>query len=70
MPQFDFFSFFVQILDLSLFSCLFYLLYLKLVLSKTSEVFKMRSKLKNYITKTNSKNKNNFIYTAAVKWFK
>jgi hypothetical protein len=45
MPQFDFFSFFVQIFWLCIFSCIFYLLYLKFPVAKSAEAIKMRGKL-------------------------
>ena len=70
MPQFDFFSFFVQIFWLSVFSCVFYLIYLKMPLNKSSQALKMRSKLDSFIKIRSAKAKNNFIYNAIVKWFK
>lgn len=70
MPQFDFFSFFVQIFWLAFFSCIFYLIYLKMPLNNSSQVLKMRSKLKAFTSKANNKNKNNFIYNSAIAWFK
>lgn len=63
MPQFDFFSFFVQIFWLSVFSCLFYLIYLKFPINQSSQVIKMRAKLKNFALKTSVKNKYDFIYS-------
>ena len=48
MPQFDFFSFFTQTFWLSFAICTFYLIYLKFLLTKSSEVFKMRNKIKNF----------------------
>ena len=59
MPQFDFFSFFVQIFWFSIFTFLFYLMYLKMPLKNSSQAFKMRTKLKAF---AGTKNKNNFIY--------
>lgn len=70
MPQFDFFSFFVQIFWLSIFSCLFYLMYLKMPLQNTAQVLKMRAKLKAFTLKTGHKAKDNFIYNAAVSFFR
>ena len=61
MPQFDFFSFFVQILWLTIFSCTFYLIYLKMPLNNSSQVIKMRNKLKNFALNTKIKSNNNFI---------
>lgn len=66
MPQFDFFSFFVQILWLSMFSCTFYLIYLKLTITNTSRVLKMRKKLSLILIKSRSSSKNNFIYNKAM----
>jgi len=66
MPQFDFFSFFTQTFWLSFAICAFYLIYLRYLLIKSSEVFKMRNKIKNFFStffKTNSQNKtSNLLY--------
>jgi len=70
MPQFDFFSFFVQIFWLSLFSCIFYLMYLKMPINNSSQVSKMRAKLKGLALKTNKKTNSSFIYNTAVSFFK
>lgn len=70
MPQFDFFSFFVQIFWLSISSCIFYLIYLKMPLNNSSQVIKMRAKLKAFALKTGTKTKNSFIYNSAVSFFK
>ena len=70
MPQFDFFSFFVQIFWLTIFSCILYLIYLKMPINNSSQVFKMRSKLRAFTLKTTTKAKSNFIYNAVAKWFK
>lgn len=70
MPQFDFFSFFVQIFWLSIFSCLFYLMYLKMPLQNSSQVFKMRAKLRAFALKTGHKTKGNFIYNTAISLFR
>jgi len=70
MPQFDFFSFFVQIFWLSISSCIFYLIYLKMPINNSSQVSKMRSKLRLLASKANSKTKDNFIYNTAVSFFK
>jgi hypothetical protein len=48
MPQFDFFSFFSQVLWLSFAIVFFYLIFLKFFLTKSSETLKMRSKLKSF----------------------
>lgn len=45
MPQFDFFSFFVQIFWLCIFSFVFYFFYLKYPIVKSAEAIKMRGKL-------------------------
>lgn len=68
MPQFDFFSFFVQILWLSLSSCIFYLIYLKLVITSSSQTIKMRKKLNSYLVKTKEPSKKNFIYNKAISY--
>lgn len=70
MPQFDFFSFFVQILWLSIFSCFFYLMYLKMPLQNSSQVFKMRAKLRAFALKTGTKAKGSFIYNSAISLFR
>jgi hypothetical protein len=69
MPQFDFFSFFVQIFWLSISSCLFYLIYLKMPINHSSQVIKMRNKLKNFASQSSLKTKNNFIYNSVVSFF-
>lgn len=66
MPQFDFFSFFVQIFWISISSCFFYLIYLKLPISYSSQVIKMRKKLKNFASETGIDKKNNFIYNSVI----
>ncbi len=70
MPQFDFFSFFVQIFWLTLGSCIFYLIYLKMPINNLSQALKMRAKLKAFGLKAADKSKNNFIYNKAVSFFK
>jgi len=69
MPQFDFFSFFVQIFWLSIFSCVFYLIYLKMPLTHSSQAIKMRNKLKALTSGTGVKAKKGFIYNSAVSFF-
>jgi hypothetical protein len=70
MPQFDFFSFFVQIFWFSIFSCLFYLMYLKMPINNSSQVIKMRNKLKVFALKADTKSTSSFIYNSAVSFFK
>lgn len=70
MPQFDFFSFFVQIFWLTLGSCIFYLIYLKMPINNLSQALKMRTKLKAFGLKAADKSKKNFIYNKAVSFFK
>jgi len=64
MPQFDFFSFFVQIFWLSLFSNLLYLVYLKLPLSNSSRVLKLRSKLRLFAIDAKTQSKKTFLYNS------
>jgi hypothetical protein len=45
MPQFDFYSFFNQIFWFALFSPIFYLLFLKNLISKSGESIKAKEKL-------------------------
>lgn len=66
MPQFDFFSFFVQIFWLTVASCTFYLIYLKLPITSSSQVIKMRRKLKGFILKNEISKKSNFIYDSVI----
>ena len=60
MPQFDFFSFFVQIFWLTVGSFVFYLVYLKLVIKNSSEVIKMRQKINSFIVKAKENNNSSF----------
>lgn len=69
MPQFDFFSFFVQTFWLTIIGFAFYLILLKFPLNHTSQVLKMRNKLKDFAAKTSSKSKNSFIYNAVFSFF-
>lgn len=46
MPQFDFFSFFVQLFWLTLGNLTFYLIYTRYIAANLSRVIKMRAKLK------------------------
>ncbi len=70
MPQFDFFSFFVQIFWILTASCIAYLFYLKVPIRKLAEIFKMRAKLKDCTEKMPKKTNKNFIYNSVVKYFK
>ncbi len=69
MPQFDFFSFFVQIFWLTVGSFVFYLVYLKLVIKNSSEVIKMRQKLIAFIIKANENKSSSFLYNTVLKYF-
>jgi len=66
MPQFDFFSFFVQIFWLSIASCLFYLIYLKSPLKNASEAAKMRTKIKTFTSEINKKVNVKFLYNSVI----
>ena len=71
MPQFDFFSFFVQIFWLVIAACVFHLLYLKLALVRLSQVIKMREKLKAFSQKSNIPLRSGALYDHCVSsWFK
>jgi len=63
MPQFDFFSFFVQIFWFSTFSCFFYLFYLKFFLSNSSKAIKIRQKLLPLVSTFSKESKDTFLYT-------
>lgn len=69
MPQFDFFSFFVQIFWLTIGSFIFYLVYLKLVIKNSSEVIKMRQRLVVFIAKVNELSGSSFLYDTVLKFF-
>jgi hypothetical protein len=63
MPQFDFFSFFVQIFWFTCGCISCYLIYKKLMAKNTSEVLKIRQKLVALIRKAfESKHSSFFIY--------
>lgn len=66
MPQFDFFSFFVQIFWLLIGTCLFHLIYLKMVLNNSSKAIKFRAKLKDILLKSQLKLKSNALYDKIV----
>lgn len=68
MPQFDFFSFFVQIFWLSVFSCIFYLVYLKLPLKNSSEVIKFREKIKTGFSGLDKQVEISFLYNNILKY--
>lgn len=69
MPQFDFFSFFVQIFWLTIGSFVFYLIYLKLVIKSSSEVIKMRQKLIFFIARVKEITGSSYIYDTVLKYF-
>lgn len=69
MPQFDFFSFSVQIFWVLLGCVAFYLIQLQLVIRKTAEVIKMRRKLIDVIAKANKNKNSSFLYEAVIKHF-
>jgi hypothetical protein len=70
MPQFDFFSFFVQIFWLTVGSFVFYLVYLKLVIKNSSEVIKMRQKINSFIVKSKENNNSSFLYNTVLDYFR
>lgn len=71
MPQFDFFSFFVQIFWLVIAACLFHLIYLKMPLNNSSSVLKFREKYKTLVSNVVVKIKSNGLYEKIVSiWFK
>jgi hypothetical protein len=69
MPQFDFFSFFVQIFWFSIARCVFYLIYLKMPINNSSQVIKMRNKLKVFTSNSSAGLKKGFIYNSATSFF-
>lgn len=70
MPQFDFFSFFVQIFWFSIGSFIFYLIYLKLILKNTAQVIKMREKINSLVIKIKEQKSVSFIYNTVMRFFK
>jgi hypothetical protein len=66
MPQFDFYTFFVQTFWFSLLTCFFYLMYLKFPIQNSSQVLKMRSKLQNLYSALKGANKSSTIYQKIV----
>jgi hypothetical protein len=71
MPQFDFFSFFVQVFWLTVGAITFYLVYLKYILKNNSQVTKLTSKIKSYIQekKTEEKLKSSALYETVLRYF-
>jgi hypothetical protein len=69
MPQFDFFSFFVQIFWFSVALCAFYLVYLKGPIKNVAEATKMRDKIKIFIASISQKIQVAFLYNNTVKFF-
>jgi hypothetical protein len=49
MPQFDFYSFFSQVIGFSIAIFVFYFFFLKLFLTKSTETLKFRKKLNNFL---------------------
>ncbi len=70
MPQFDFFSFFVQIFWLTVGSFVFYLVYLKLIIKNSSEVIKMRQKINSFTVKMKEANNSSFLYNSIIDYFR
>ena len=70
MPQFDFFSFFVQIFWLTVGSFVFYLVYLKLILKNSSEVIKMRQKINFFNQKMKEDNNPSSLYNSIIEYFR
>jgi hypothetical protein len=62
MPQFDFYTFFVQTFWFSLITCFFYLMYLKFPIQNSSQVLKMRNKLQSLYSVSKGVNKSSIIY--------
>lgn len=71
MPQFDFFSFFVQIFWLVISACLFHLIYLRLGVAQLSAALKMRKKLYAHVKKSRIPLRSGALYDKCVSsWFK
>ncbi len=70
MPQFDFFSFFVQIFWLTIGSLSFYLIYLKYILKNSSEVIKMRNKINAFILSMKKGDNSSPLYHTVIRYFK
>ena len=52
MPQFDFYSFFSQVIGFSISIFVFYFFFLKSFLTKTTEVLKFRKKLNKFLSES------------------
>ena len=70
MPQFDFFSFFVQIFWLTVGSLGFYLIYLKYILKNSSEVIKMRNKINAFNSSMKKGDNSSPLYHTVIRYFK
>jgi len=70
MPQFDFFSFFVQIFWLTVGSLSFYLIYLKYILKNSSEVIKMRNKINAFNLSMKQGDNSSPLYHTVIRYFK
>jgi len=71
MPQFDFFSFFNQIIWLTLGSFTFYVIYTKYFITNSAQVMKMREKLKqSSLLFTKHRDTSVGYYNLAVKFFR
>jgi hypothetical protein len=68
MPQFDLFSFFVQIFWLFTGSYIFYLVYLKSVLKTSAESFKLREKMKSFIVNISKEINVTYLYNTITKF--
>jgi hypothetical protein len=69
MPQFDFFSFFSQVLWLSFAITFFYLIFLKFFLTKSSETLKMRNKLKLFFINLPKENTDQSLFSILCVFF-
>ncbi len=71
MPQFDFFSFFVQVFWLTVGAFTFYLIYLKYVIAPSAASQKMNKKLISFIKerKTEEKVKSSVLYETVLAYF-
>jgi hypothetical protein len=71
MPQFDFFSFFVQIFWLTIGSFVLYLIYTRYFITNSSKVMKIREKFKQVsLIFNNYQNVGVGYYDSAVKFFR
>lgn len=72
MPQFDFFSFFVQLFWLTLGNLTFYLIYTRYIAANISRIIKMRAKLKKssaFLIDKNKEKKYVGYYDLVVRYF-